>query len=145
MQSSSNAREQNSEIPDGFIAVRNAGAFADRNGPLYLRASDSTLAFRVASAHCNPVGVCHGGWLGSFLDMQMPLKAMREEGLESQFLLTVSLSMDFLAPGAMGSWVEGQATVLRRSKSLFFIQGLAVSRGIPLLRASGVYKVIAAG
>jgi acyl-coenzyme A thioesterase PaaI-like protein len=77
--------------------------------------------------------------------MQMPLKAMREGGLESQFLLTVSLSMDFLASGAKGSWVEGQATVLKRSKTLFFIQGLAMSGGIPLLRASGVYKMVPAG
>ena len=145
MQSPSTTTEQNEELPDGFVTVRNAGAFADRNGPLYLRPSDSTLGFCVSSAHCNPVGVCHGGWLGTFLDMQMPLKAMREGGLESQFLLTVSLSMDFLASGAKGSWIEGQATVLKRSKTLFFIQGLAMSGGIPLLRASGVYKMVPAG
>ncbi|MCJ9699630.1 PaaI family thioesterase [Bradyrhizobium sp. SHOUNA76] len=144
MQSSSTTSEQNGDVPDGFVTVRNAGAFADRNGPLYLRLSDSTLGFCVSSAHCNPVGVCHGGWLGTFLDMQMPLTAMREGGLESQFLLTVSLSMDFLASGAKGSWVEGQATVLKRSKTLFFIQGLAVSGGVPLLRASGVYKMVPA-
>jgi len=134
--------QREGEIPEGYRAFRNAGAFAEKNGPLYLRSSDSTLGFRVSEAHCNPVGVCHGGWLGTFLDMQMPLKAMREGGLEGRFLLTVSLSLDFLAAGQLGSWIEGQATILRRAKSLVFIQGLAVSAGTPLLRASGVYKIV---
>lgn len=140
MQVSSTA--QQGGIPQGFVAFRNAGAFAEKNGPLYFRPSDSALGFHVSPAHCNPVGLCHGGWLSTFLDMQMPLKAMREGGLEGRFLVTVSLSLDFLAAGAMGSWIEGQATVLKRSKSLVFVQGFAVSGGTPLLRASGVYKAV---
>ncbi|MBR1252295.1 PaaI family thioesterase [Bradyrhizobium sp. AUGA SZCCT0240] len=130
------------DVPEGFVAFRKAGAFAEKNGPIYFRPTDSVLGFCVSPAHCNPVGLCHGGWLSTFLDMQMPLKAMREGGLEGCFLVTVSLSLDFLAVGAVGSWIEGQATVLKRSKSLVFVQGLAVSGGTPLLRGSGVYKAI---
>src|SRR5438309_2046640 len=78
----SSVAEQQGEVPEDFVVFRNAGAFAEKNGPLYLRESDSTLGFRVSPAHSNPIGVCHGGWLGTFLDMQMSLKAIREGGLE---------------------------------------------------------------
>ena len=136
------AAEQGRGVPEGFVALWNAGEFADKNGPLYFRAADFTLGFHVAPSHCNPVGICHGGWLSTFLDMQMSARAMREGGLDGRFLVTISLSIDFLAAGSVNSWIEGQATVLRRSNSLVFIQGLATSGGIPLSRASGVYKVI---
>jgi acyl-coenzyme A thioesterase PaaI-like protein len=138
----SSVAEQQGGVPEGFVIFRNAGAFAEKNGPLYFRQSDSTLGFCVSPAHSNPIGVCHGGWLSSFLDMQMSLKAFREGGFEDRFLVTVSLSLDFLAIASIGAWIEGQATVLRRSKSLVFIQGLAVSGGTPLLRSSGVYKAV---
>jgi acyl-coenzyme A thioesterase PaaI-like protein len=134
--------EQGKGVPEGFAALRNAGAFAEKNGPLYFRTADFALGFRVAPSHCNPVGVCHGGWLSAFLDMQMSATAIHEGGLDGRFLMTVSLSLDFLAAGPENAWIEGQATVLRRSNSLVFIQGLATSGGIPLSRASGVYKVI---
>ena len=99
-------------VPKDDEAFRNAGAFAEKNGPLYFRPSDSTLGFRVSPAHTNPIGVCHGGWLSTLLDMQMSLKAFREGGFEDRFLVTVSLSLDFLAIGSIGTWIEGQATVL---------------------------------
>jgi acyl-coenzyme A thioesterase PaaI-like protein len=130
------------EIPDGFIPMKGMGPFADVNGPLYVRPADATLGFKVGRGHCNPIDVCHGGWLGTFLDMQMPMIALRESGIRDCFLVTITLSLDYLAPVRVGAWVEGSASVLRRTGSLVFIQGVASSSGELLLRASGVYKVV---
>jgi len=73
--------------------------------------------------------------------MQMPLVAILENDIRDRFLLTVSLSLDFLAPATVGAWVEGRATVLRTTKSLVFIQGLVSSSNVLLMRGSGVYKI----
>jgi acyl-coenzyme A thioesterase PaaI-like protein len=130
------------QIPDGFTPMTRAGPFAETNGPLYVRAADAALGFHVVHKHCNPVNLCHGGWLGTFLDMQMSLFAIRESGMRDCFLVTVSLSLDYLAPAHVGAWVVGNATVLGRKGSLIFIQGAASCSGALVVRSSGVYKVV---
>lgn len=131
------------QIPEGFALKLDAGPFADANGPLFIRNTDQALGFEVRREHCNPVNSCHGGWLSAFLDMQMPLIAIRDHDIRDRFLLTVSLSLDYLAPAPIGAWVEGSATVLRCTKSLVFIQGLVSSSQVLLMRGSGVYKIAA--
>jgi uncharacterized protein (TIGR00369 family) len=131
------------QIPEGFGPKLDAGPFADANGPLFVRHADQALGFDVRREHCNPVNSCHGGWLSAFLDMQMPLIAIRDHDIRNCFLLTVSLSLDYLAPAPIGAWVEGSATVLRCTKSLVFIQGLVSSSQVLLMRGSGVYKTAA--
>ena len=131
------------QIPDGFAPKLDAGPFADANGPLFIRHIDQALGFEVRREHCNPVNSCHGGWLSAFLDMQMPLIAIRDHDIRDRFLLTVSLSLDYLSPVPIGAWVEGSATVLRCTKSLVFIQGSVSSSQVLLMRGSGVYKIAA--
>ena len=131
------------QIPEGFAPKLDAGPFADANGPLFIRNTDQALGFEVRREHCNPVNSCHGGWLSAFLDMQMPIIAIRDHDLRGRFLLTVSLSLDYLAPAPIGAWIEGGATVLRCTKSLVFIQGLVSSSQVLLMRGSGVYKIAA--
>jgi acyl-coenzyme A thioesterase PaaI-like protein len=131
------------QIPEGFAPKLDAGPFADANGPLFIRHADQALGFEVRREHCNPVNSCHGGWLSAFLNMQMPLIAIRDHDIRDCFLLTVSLSLDYLASAPIGAWVEGSATVLRCTKSLVFIQGLVSSSQVLLMRGSGVYKIAA--
>jgi uncharacterized protein (TIGR00369 family) len=129
------------QVPDDFVPFSGSGAFCEANGPIYVRPSDATLGFRVRAEHCNPVQSCHGGWLAAFIDMQMPYAAVRNEKLRDTFLLTICLSLDYLAPATVGDWIEGTASVLRRTGSLVFAQGLVMSSGTALLRGSGVYKI----
>jgi acyl-coenzyme A thioesterase PaaI-like protein len=129
------------QIPEGFGPKLDAGPFADANGPLFIRHTDQALGFEVRREHCNPVNSCHGGWLSAFLNMQMPLIAIRDHDIRDCFLLTVSLSLDYLASAPIGAWVEGSATVLRCTKSLVFIQGSVSSSQVLLMRGSGVYKI----
>lgn len=70
------------QIPGDFVPFSRSGAFCETNGPIYVRPSDATLAFRVRAEHCNPVRSCHGGWLAAFIDMQMPFAALQSEKLE---------------------------------------------------------------
>ena len=53
----------------------------------------------------------------------------------------MSLQIDYLAPAPKGAWVEGQAQVLRTTRSLVFAQGLVTADGQTVARVSGVFKI----
>lgn len=129
-------------IPAGFVVVEIGGAFAGHNGPLYGRwhADRLQLGFRVAALHVNPGGQCHGGMLGTFADILISTAAQYQTEIPRQFLPTISLQMDFMAPAALGSWVEGEAEILKVTQRLVFSHGLIRADGQTVLRASGVFR-----
>lgn len=132
------------QTPPGFVAVPMGGGFIAANGPLYLlhRDAEVKLGFRVEPRHCNPMGMCHGGMLASFCDMLLPVTAHRVASEVGQrFLPTVSLQIDYLAPVPLGAWVEGEAQVLKLTRSMVFMQGLVRADGLPAARCSGVFKI----
>ena len=65
--------EPQSAPPWGFakLSLSRGDDFIGVIGPLYIKGSgaDVVLGFRVERRHCNPVGICHGGMLASFLVM----------------------------------------------------------------------------
>jgi uncharacterized protein (TIGR00369 family) len=129
-------------VPDGFILLKlTSNPFIQVNGPLYGRWHNQqfTLGLRIESRHCNPGGMCHGGMLMTFADMTMLLGANLQADVR-QYLLTVNLSTDFIAPAPMGAWIEGQMQVLRAGRSVVFAQGLLSIGAAPIARISGVFK-----
>jgi uncharacterized protein (TIGR00369 family) len=91
-------------IPDGFRKAHVHGDFVAFNGPLYGRLSGDSisLGFRVEQRHTNPMGICHGGMLATFVDMLVPCTAMYTSGRERRFLPTISLQIDYLGPSKLG-------------------------------------------
>jgi uncharacterized protein (TIGR00369 family) len=132
------------EVPAGFALLPAGGAYMRVNGPLYLRHEGDVvrLGFRVEARHANPMKVCHGGMLASFCDMLLPISIIRKSAeVGARFLPTISLQLDYLAPAALGAWVEGDAQVLRVTRSMVFAQALVTADGVPAVRASGVFKI----
>ncbi len=109
----------------GFLVAQEAGALIG--------------GFRVTATCCNRAGFCHGGKLATVCDIFLALAVVFREDLRDDFLPTVSLTMDFMAPVARGAWAELQADTLRITRSLIFAQGLVTVDGIPAARASAVY------
>jgi uncharacterized protein (TIGR00369 family) len=132
------------EAPAGFqpIPLGPEGSFAVINGPLFgkVEAGGLRFGFRVEPRHCNPAGICHGGMMMNFADMVLGLGANFAEKL-GRFLPTVNMTSDFLAPAPLGSWVEGQAEVLRVTRNLVFAQCLVTADGTPVMRASAILKI----
>ena len=131
-------------VPDGFRPLRTGGDFMHLNGPLYVRVDGDVvqLGFRVEERNCNPMGNCHGGMLATFADMLMPMSALRKNReIGNRFLPTISLQVDYLAPAPLGAWVQGEAEVLRTTRTMVFAQGLVKADGTPALRTSGVFKI----
>ena len=134
-------------VPEGFTRQTIGGEFIVANGPLYERfdAGIYRLGFRVEPRHCNTMGICHGGMMATFCDMLLPITAFyATPALHGRFLPTVSLQIDYLAPAPKGAWVEGQAQVLRTTRSLVIAQGLVTADGQTVARVSGVFKIGAA-
>jgi uncharacterized protein (TIGR00369 family) len=132
------------DIPPGFVTLSVPGEFIRVNGPLYLRQEGELvlLGFRVEPRHTNPMGICHGGMLASFADMLLPISVHHKRAdVGMRFLPTISLQLDYLAPAPLGAWVQGEAQVLRVTRTLVFAQGLVTADGEPALRVSGISKI----
>jgi uncharacterized protein (TIGR00369 family) len=132
------------DIPAGFRPLPTLGGFIASNGPLYLRhEGDSVqLGFRVERRHANPLGICHGGMLATFCDMLVPISIHRKNlEVSRRFLPTISLQIDYLDPAPLGAWVEGEAQVLRTTRSFVFAQGMVTADGEVCARVSGIFKI----
>lgn len=132
-------------IPEGFRPLRFNVGFLETIGPLYGKWDGARLlmGFRVEIRHCNPGNVVHGGMMATFADMFIPIAARMQSKADVGFAPTVNLTLDFIAPAKLGSWVEGTADFLRAGKTLFFAHGTATADGVLCLRASAIFKVTA--
>jgi len=131
-------------IPDGFSPREFGGGFIGVNGPLYVRRLEAglQLGFRVEPRHCNPMGICHGGMMATFCDMLLPISAhVLSETIGRRFLPTINLQIDYLSAVSLGAWVQGEAQLLRTTRSLVFLQGLVQADGVSAARVSGIFKI----
>jgi uncharacterized protein (TIGR00369 family) len=132
------------DIPEGFKPRRFGDGFIAVNGPLYVKKLERgiLLGFRVEARHCNPMGICHGGMISTFCDMLLPISAhYLSDDLGRRFLPTINLQVDFLAPSPKGVWVQGEAQLLRATRSMVFMQGLVTADGQSVARVSGIFKI----
>ena len=132
------------QIPEGFRSREFGGGFIGVNGPLYARRTEAgfQLGFRVEERHCNPMRICHGGMMATFCDMLLPISAhVMAKELSQRFLPTINLQIDYLAASPLGAWVQGEAQLLRATRSLVFMQGLVQADGVSVARVSGIFKI----
>jgi uncharacterized protein (TIGR00369 family) len=135
--------------PEGFEPVALASDFIKMAGPMLGRRGGGRidLGFRVEQRHCNLWGNCHGGWLSTLADVQLAIACkahfnhVRPDAAKPPLLATVNMTIDFLDPAPLGSWVEGNAEVLRFGHRTAFAQMTATADGILCLRASGTFKL----
>ena len=130
-------------VPQGFKSIKIGGPFVTLNGPLYAKWTGERLllGFRVEKRHTNPLGMCHGGMLATFVDMLIPCISMYQVDMERRFLPTISLQIDYMGAAPLGAWVQGEADVLRTTRNMLFGQGLVTADGQPALRVSGIFKL----
>lgn len=127
--------------PEGFVASRPRGPFSTHNGPYFERASETGAeqAFFILPRHCNQLGIVHGGMLSAFLDGVMASAVGRAARAP---MVTIHLSLDFLAMARAGEWALGEARVTRLSGDVAFVEGRVHVGGRDLLRGSGVFKLM---
>ena len=129
--------------PPGFVRSEGRGPFSTHNGPYFHRIGKEGLveqAFYALPRHVNGVGIVHGGMLSAFTDGLLAMAVGRGTG---QIAVTIHLSVDFLHMARQGDWIIGEARMSRATKDVAFADGRLHARGVDVVRASGIFKVMA--
>ncbi len=129
--------------PAGFqLAVGHDFGFCAALGPHYVAMinDEPVIGFRVEARHRNSMGYCHGAVIAGFADMQAVLIRPRV-GIPDQAIPTINLTTDFIAISPVGAWVEMRITLLRKTKSLVFCQGVITADGEIVARTNAIYKI----
>ena len=131
--------------PAGFVELPLIGSagFNALCGPLWVRADGDRLigGFRVEARHCNPMGNCHGGMLATFCDVHMAIAAQFAHEMQTLILPTISLTLDYLAPTLLGTWVEAVPEIVKVTRGMVFANEILTVDGQPVVRASGIFKI----
>jgi uncharacterized protein (TIGR00369 family) len=114
-------------------------------GPLWQRGEGEDIAFGFIAEekHLNRRNVVHGGMLMAFADQALGLTA--REANEALPQATIQLDTQFIAPVAVGEFVETKAQVVRRTRSVLFMRGTLTVEGRIVASVSGIWKVLGAG
>lgn len=130
------------EPPEGFFKAEGRGAFSTLNGPYFHKRGTGEAveqAFFALGRHTNGIGIVHGGMLSAFTDGLMAGAVGRGAG---KIAVTIHLSIDFLHMARKGDWVIGEAKMSRATRDVAFADGRLHVRGVDIVRASGVFKLM---
>ena len=130
-----------SEVPDGFELSERTGPFLDVIGPVYTCTGERgiLLGLRARTEHCNARGFVHAAVLAALLDVVCGRNCGARTPAPN--LLTVSLTVDYLAAARVGDWLEASARVARAGRRLAFADGMVEADGTPVAKASAVFAV----
>ena len=135
--------ETAARLPSNAVPVGTVG-FNVFAGPIYHLGDQNggeikRFGFIPEQKHMNGSGAVHGGMLMTFADVSMSRTARAMFG--GIGCNTVSLSCDFVSPGKLGELIESRVRVTRKTRTMVFISAEIVSNGVPLLIATGLWKV----
>lgn len=134
--------DQDDAPPEGFIRSTTRGPYTSHNGPFYHKATEGEFwhGVRVKARHCNSRGITHGGMLMAFADGLLGTAVFRAT---KTVALTIRMNSDFLSSARPGDWLEGTARVTRATRSVAFCEAELYVGSRPVLKASGVFKLMA--
>ena len=157
-------------IPDGFAPHFRSSPLTDPWEPILSRidhdpdrpaASAVRLGVELRPAHCNGRGLVHGGLIAALADNAMGLSCalvlgwLEAPGLAPRAteapdadpaarrprgLLTMSLSVDYVASGRPGQWLELRPKVIRAGRSAAFAEARIMVDETIAARASAVFR-----
>ena len=107
-------------------------------GGLWIDWSTHRYALLVDERHCNETGFMHGGAMATFLDGQafVVIGDMLKKGHNP----TISLSVDFLAPPALGEWLVAEVQLIKITRSMIVTQALARIGDRVVARSNAIYS-----
>jgi uncharacterized protein (TIGR00369 family) len=117
--------------------------FMKHNGGLSLKKIDeSNYEFKVEikKIHLNSGKIAHGGFLSTIADTGMGTAAHQVVG--NRRCVTISLDVKFIYPALEGQFLSGVIKVLKKTKSLVFIDCKIYSQESIVVLSSGVWKIL---
>lgn len=123
-----------------WLAARDAGSGPWNIGVLWYNRAEGRMALHVRERHCNAYGSIHGGAMATFLDGQAAAVLDYHEDDPSGHTPTISLSVDYIGPTPVGSWLIADVTLLRATRRLIFTQAVVTVDGQVVARTNAIYR-----
>ena len=117
--------------------------FMKHNGGLSLKRVDSSnyeFNVEVKDYHLNSGKFAHGGFLATIADTGMGTAA--HQIAENKRCVTINLDIKYIAPGQKGDLLLGKVKILKKTKSLIFINCEIVKQEDLIATASGTWKIL---
>jgi len=129
--------------PPGFAPHDRRSPVTDAWQPLYSRKAEGAviLGLLADKPHTNGRGFVHGGLISALADNAMGLSCAARLG-DLQSLVTVNLSLDFLASARTGQWLEFDTVFVKPGGTLCFTQAFVTADGQPCAKANAVFRVV---
>ncbi|MGB3211400.1 MAG: PaaI family thioesterase [Desulforhopalus sp.] len=130
-------------MDEPFQQISVVGYMKHNGGLEFRKVSESEYQFRteVKDIHLNPGGITHGGFIMSLMDSGMGTAVYRVLGAKER-AATISFDVKFISPSTTGDTLAGTARVLRKTRSLVFMQGEVRSGDKLVATAEGIWKVL---
>ena len=104
--------------------------------------SDTQYEFivEVKEMHLNTGKIAHGGFLSTIADTGMGTAAHRVAG--DKRCVTINLDIKFISAGQLGDKLKGDVKILKKTKTLVFINCVISNDKEIVVSASGTWKVL---
>jgi len=117
--------------------------FMKHNGGLSLKKIDENnyeFEVEVKKNHLNTGKTAHGGFLSTIADTGMGTAAHQVSG--DKRCVTISLDVKFIHPASEGQLLNGIVRILKKTKSLVFVECKIHYRETIIIISSGVWKIL---
>jgi uncharacterized protein (TIGR00369 family) len=117
--------------------------FMKHLGGLSLNKIDDTnyeFSVEVREMHLNTGNIAHGGFLSTVADTGMGTAAHQVAG--DRRCVTINLDLKFIAVAKLGEKLNGKVTILKKTKTLVFINCEISNNNDLVASASGVWKIL---
>lgn len=128
------------DFPRAYRVTDPNDPFETGAGPFWslAGADDPSVVVLLEERHCNSSGGAHGGLLVTMADLAICAEACR--GMPNERAVTVSLDASFVDGARTGEFLVARAELVRRTRSLCFVQCRVTCGDRTVLTAHGVTK-----
>jgi uncharacterized protein (TIGR00369 family) len=132
--------ESEPTVPAGFTPHWRKSGLTEPWEPLYSRRTGEAvhIGLRPGPAHSNSRGFVHGGLISALADNAMGLSCGHALGHVQ--LVTVNLTVDFIAAAKQGQWLEIRPKVVRTGSTLCFATAEVFSGETLCARANAIFR-----
>ena len=133
-----------SAAPEGFERHFRRSPLTEPWEPIYSKKMERAviIGLWLAEPHTNSRGLIHGGLIAALADNAMGLSCSVASA-EPLSLLTISLSIDYLASARIGQWLQVDTTFVKAGRSIAFAQCFVNADGVACARGNATFKVLA--
>jgi len=118
------------------------GFMKHNGGVLFRNISENKYEFKsiINENHLNAAGITHGGYIAALIDAGAGTAAHRVSG--NAPCVTISLELKYIGASKVGDEILGTVNILKKTKTLVFLNCEIRSEDNIIASASGVWKIL---